>query len=210
MRKKRNPEGVPPFFHYLRKGIPAVIFSKQLWRCLEYRSVDLRTCHDPSAISQPLAVMLLVAITLLLAALLLLLIDIPAFNPAAMATPSFLQILRVSHLDEEGDLNYDSRVILVHNGTAVLDNRNLSAEFFRDDFRVPAEIGTLNGDLFISTHHYGVQTMGGLGCSGPTWLPGEKISLDFSDGTFHPGDRVRVDIYLDPGGSLVSRHSFTA
>lgn len=154
--------------------------------------------------------MLLVAITLLLAALLLLLLDFPSFYPATMVTPSFLQILRVSHTDEEGYLNYDSRVILVHNGTDPLENRNLSAQVFRNDLRIPAEIGTLNGDLFISTHHFGVQTMGGLGCSGPTWLPGEKISIDFTDGTFHPGDLVRVDIYRNPGGALVSRHSFSA
>jgi hypothetical protein len=68
----------------------------------------------------------------------------------------------------------------------------------------------MNGYKFVSTHHFGVQTMGGLGCSGITWDPKEKITLDFSDNTFHPGDNLRVDIFMKQSGSLVSRDSYLA
>jgi flagellin-like protein len=163
-----------------------------------------------NAVSQPIAVILLVAITILLAALVLLLIHLPSFDLGIVATPSFLQIIRVYHTDETGHLNYDSRVILVNNGTKTLENKDLKAEFFRNGTKIPAIVETLNGDLSISTHHYGIQTLGGLGCSGPTWLPKEKISIDFSDGTFHPGDRIRVDILEKNAGKLVSSHMFIA
>ena len=165
--------------------------------------------HD-QALSQTVAVLLLVAITVILAALVMLLIHLPSFDFGLIATPSFLQILCVYHQDEKGYLNYDSRIILTNSGTKSIENANLKAEFFRNGTKIPAVIETMNGDLFISTHHHGIQTMGGLGCSGPTWLPLEKISIDFSDGTFHPGDRIRMDIFQQPTGKLVSSYCFIA
>ena len=162
------------------------------------------------AVSQPVAVLLLVAITVILAALVLLLIHLPSFDLGMIATPSIFQILGVYHQDEQGRINYDSRVILINNGKNPFENKNLKAEFFRNGKKIPVVIETMNGDLFISTHHQGVQTMGGLGCSGTTWLPQEKISIDFSDGTFHPGDRIRIEVIEKPSGKLVSSHAFLA
>jgi hypothetical protein len=162
---------------------------------------------NDQAISQAIAVLLLVAITVILAALVLLLIHLPSFD---MGAPSPLQIVCVFHQDEQGHLNYDSRIILINNGVNIFENSNLKAEFFCNGKKIPAMLETMNGDLFISTHHYGIQTMGGLGCSGPTWLPMEKISIDFSDGTFHPGDRIRLDIFQTSSGTLISRHVFIA
>jgi hypothetical protein len=162
--------------------------------------------NDP-AVSQPVAILLLVAITVTLAALVLLLIHLPSFD---LGTPSPLQIVGVFHQDERGRMNYDSRIILINNGVNFFENKNLKAEFFCNGKKIPAVVETMNGDLFISTHHYGIQTLGGLGCSGPTWLPLEKISIDFSDGTFRPGDRIRMDIFQKPSGRLVSRHFFLA
>jgi hypothetical protein len=37
--------------------------------------------------------------------------------------------------------------------------------------------------------------MWGAGCSDQYWDPGELLGLDLTDGTFRPGDEVRVDIY---------------
>ena len=159
------------------------------------------------AVSQVLGVILLVAIVILLAALLFLMIHIPSFDLTGIGkTPSFIEIQGVFHENE----NYDSRVILLHNGTGDLNNSRLRAEFYRNGTKIPAVIETLNGHDFIASHHYGVQTMGGRGCSGLTWCPGEKISIDFTDATFHPGDQVRVDIFLRPGNTLVSRYCATA
>jgi flagellin-like protein len=159
------------------------------------------------AVSQVLGVILLVAIVILLAALVFLMIHIPSFDLSGIGkAPSFIEILGVYHENE----NYDSRVILIHNGTGDLNNSRLWAEFYRNGTKIPAVIGTMNGHDFIATHHNGVQTMGGLGCSGLTWSPGEKIVIDFNDATFHPGDQVRVDIFIRPGNTLVSRYSATA
>jgi flagellin-like protein len=163
-----------------------------------------------NAVSHPVAILLLVAITVILAALVALLIQLPSFDTGMLITPSFLQILYVYHTDEQGSLNYDSRIILINNGSDSLGNSNLSAEFFRNGTKIPATVETMNGDLFISTHHYGIQTMGGLGCSGSTWLPKEKIVLDFSDGTFHPGDSIQMNIFSKTSGTLISRHTFIA
>lgn len=184
-------------------------YLHNLYFLFQYDIPYLSHYTNDQALSQPVAVLLLVAITVILAAMVLLLFHLPSFN-LGIATPSFLQILHVYHQDEKGYLNYDSRIILVNTGTSFFDNKNLRAEFFRNGTKIPAVIETMNGDLFISTHHSGIQTMGGLGCSGPTWLPQEKISIDFSDGTFHPGDQIRMDVFQKPSGTLISRHMFLA
>ena len=159
------------------------------------------------AVSPVLGVILLVAIVILLAALLFLLIHIPSFDLSRIGkTPSFIEITGIYHENQ----NYDSRVVLIHNGTEDLNNSRLWAEFYRNGTKIPAVIETINGHDFVGSHHNGVQTMGGLGCSGPTWCPGEKISIDFTDATFHPGDQVRVDIFIRPKNTLVSRYSATA
>jgi hypothetical protein len=151
----------------------------------------------------------MVAICILLAALVMLMFKFPVFAAPNPLTPSFIEICGIYHTDETGILNYDSRVILLHNGSERLGNADLRAEFYRNGVKIPAVIETMNGNNFIPTHHYGVQTMGGLGCTGQFWNPKEKISIDFTDKTFHPGDTVRVDIFSKKSGMLVSRYSRT-
>lgn len=165
---------------------------------------------DEEAISQQVGIIILIAITVILAALVILLFQLPDFNVQQLRTPSFIEVNGVFHKDERGQLTYDSRIILLHNGTDRLENDLLRAEFFRNGAKIPACIETMNGYKFVSTHHFGVQTMGGLGCSGATWDPREKISLDFSDRTFYPGDIIRVDIFMKKSGKLVSRYSYQA
>jgi len=160
------------------------------------------------ATSHTTATILLVAITILLAVLVLLMFRIPVFEWEK--PPSFLEIQAIYSVNEHGVLNYDSRVLLCHTGTASLENDNLKALFYRNDILLPSRISTMNGHNFIKTVHIGVQTMGGLGCTGPTWEPREKIVIDFTDGTFHPGDRVRMDVFYKPTGALVSSHAHTA
>lgn len=167
--------------------------------------------RDPEgAVSHLVGVLLLVALTILLAALVLLLLQLPSFDLRNLTEPSFLEIRDILHENENGIVNFDSRVILYHNGTVNLNNSCLRAEFYRNGTRIYAPIDTLHGEDFIPTHHNGVQTMGGLGCKGPTWIPGEKISIDFTDNTYRPGDRVRVDIFNKTSGRLVSRSSYLA
>jgi hypothetical protein len=160
------------------------------------------------AVSHIVSVILLVAITILLAALLALLIHMPQFD--YVYTPSFIEINHVYHVDEHGILNYDSRVILFHNGTTRFENDNLNATFFRNGIQLPCVISTMNGYKFVSTHHHGVQTMGGMGCSGSFWEPHARIALDFTDNTFRPGDSIRVDIYSKSTHRLISRFTCIA
>jgi hypothetical protein len=161
-----------------------------------------------TASSHTTAAILLIAITIILAALVLLMFRMPVFEWAK--PPSFLEIQKIYHVNEEGVLNYDSRVLLYHHGTGSLKNDDLKAVFYRNGETLPCRIMTLNGHNFISTVHIGVQTIGGMGCSGTSWDPREKIMIDFTDGTFHPGDLVRVDILGKPLGNLISSHTYPA
>ncbi len=166
--------------------------------------------RDDRGSSHPIATILLVAITILLALLVLLLCPSLQFDFAAVReTPSFIEIHRVIHTSEQGDLTYDSRVVLLHNGTIPYYNDNLTATFYRNGTRLSCTIETLNGHNFIKTHHFGIQTMGGLGCRQEKWNPGEKIVFDFTDGTFHPGDTITVEIYQKPKNTLISRYTRT-
>jgi hypothetical protein len=148
-----------------------------------------------------------VAITIILALLVLLMFRMPVFE--WYKQPSFLEIKEIYSINEDGVLNYDSRVLLCHTGTAGLENDKLKALFYLNNSILPCRISTMNGYNFIPTVHVGVQTMAGMGCSGETWEPGEKIMIDFTDGTFHPGDRVRMDVIYKPTGGLVSSYSYT-
>lgn len=167
--------------------------------------------QNDDAVSHNVGVILMVATTMLLAAMVLLMISMFSLDlPRDPPVPSFLEIKSVRHISETGSMNYDSRVALYHNGTVRYRNNDLYAVFYRNQEKVPCNIETLNGYHFVGTHHYGVQTLAGLGCSGDWWNPHEKIAIDFTDGTFHPGDLITVEVYGRPGPTLVSRHSKTA
>ena len=152
----------------------------------------------------------MVAVTMLLALLVLLMFN---FQPFAWnlekKIPEIFTITAIESTDEiTGHLNFDSRVILLHTGDTGYQNRNLTAKFFKNEQPVSCTIITMNGHDFIDTTHFGIQWMGGSGCSGETWNPGERICIDFTDGTFHPGDRVRVDILDKKRDEIISRHIF--
>jgi hypothetical protein len=119
--------------------------------------------------------------------------------------PAIFVITTIESVDEiTGHPNDDSRVILQHMGTENYEDKNLKAVFYRNGALVNCNIETMNGHDFISTSHFGVQWMGGTGCSGSTWAPAEMIALDFTDGTFFPADTVQVDI-ADTASGQTSR-----
>jgi hypothetical protein len=141
--------------------------------------------------SHTTAVLFMVGITILLAALVVLLFQIPAMDFLGQQLPVF-EIRGVDSTDEiTGTLNYDSRVRFVHNGG-----------------QWSCVIETLNGAHFIPSHHHGIQWMGGSGCSGTLFTPGEQVVIDFTDGTFRPGDTVRMDIMDKDTERILSTHSF--
>jgi hypothetical protein len=171
------------------------------------------TRSDPeSGDSQTTGVLVMVALTVMLGAILLALLlgFITWFGPGDPLVPSFIEIRTVYHNNEFGVRNFDSRVLLFHNGTVAFANDDLRADFFRNGEKLDCVVTTFNGHNFISTHHFGVQNMGGMGCSDLKWNPREKILLDFTDGTFHPGDSVRMDVYYKPSDTLISSFVYNA
>ncbi len=152
----------------------------------------------------------MVSVTFLLALLVLLMITIQPFAwNMGKEIPEIFTITSIESVDEiTGHLNFDSRVILLHTGKIAYQNRNLTAKFFKNGQPVSCSITTMNGHDFIDTIHWGVQWIGGMGCSGATWSPGEMIRMDFTDGTFHPGDRVQVDILDKNRNEIISRYVF--
>lgn len=169
-------------------------------------------CHLSCGTSSTTATLLLVALTITLAALVLLLFHLPSLDWNAAKPLPIIEIRAVYHTSEDMPyrLNYDSRIVLVHNGTASLENRPLKARIYKNNVLLPASITTLNGHDFISTAHYDVQWIGGAGCSGSLWTFGEVLVIDLSDNTLHPDDRVRVEILSGPLNSLISKDTAVA
>lgn len=161
--------------------------------------------------SHTIAIILVVAITIILFAIILLfcLRFIPQTVWNITAIPAIFVITNVAHVDDyNGKLNYDSRLIITHKGTTSYNNSNLKATIYRNSKPLNCVIGTLNGNEFIKTAHYGVQWIGYAGCSGTTWSPGEMSAIDLTDGTFHPGDTAQIDIIDKSTNQVISRHAY--
>ena len=43
-----------------------------------------------------------------------------------------------------------------------------------------------------------------------SWDPDELISINYKDGTFHPGDVVTFEVYDVVTNQIISRHTYTA
>ncbi len=147
-----------------------------------------------------------------LAVLILLLFKLPVLDWGETEPPAVFTIVKISHSDRPEGVppNYDSRIVLMHAGDKAFENDLLSAEVYIDDRLQNCRIITMNGHLFINTSHIGVQTLSGTGCQTDLWRPGEKIALDLTDGTIHPGERVRVDVIYKPENAAISRDCCTA
>jgi len=163
-----------------------------------------------SAMSPVMATTLLVAITIILVAVVAaMLLTMPLLQFSFAPIPTIFAITSIESTDEiTKQLNDDSRVILLHTGTKTYLNKNLKALFYKNGVQVNANIQTLNGHDFISTVHTGVQWIGGMGCEGLTWTPGEMTAIDLTDGTFRPGDSVQLDIIDNSTKTVISRHSY--
>ncbi|MBN2734340.1 MAG: hypothetical protein JXQ82_05755 [Methanomicrobiaceae archaeon] len=130
-------------------------------------------------------------------------IDFPGYTPPD-EIPTIFKIHRIT----SNIPNYESKIILSNIGMIPYENSLLKAEIYSNDVLLGCRIETMNGHEFISTHHFFVQTMGGTGCSNTYWNPGEKISLDLSNGLIKPGDVVKVDILQDPCDTIISTDNF--
>lgn len=154
----------------------------------------------------------MVALGIILAAIIL--SQLMMFNfvlQNSTSVPEIFKITTIRHVNEHGVLNYDSRMVLIHTGTENYPNRNLMAKIFKNAVPLNFVIATLNGNDYINhAHTTGVHIIGGPGCSGDLWTPGEMTYIEFSHGTFHPGDSVTFEVYDCTTKQLVSRHVYRA
>ena len=164
------------------------------------------------AISPVIATMLLVGLAVVLSALVYLMVSgLPAsLQLDALKDLQFIEITAVYSVDDEYThaMNYDSRVLLTHKGTRELDNDDLRALVFRNGVQLNCRIDTLNGVKIQSTSHTGLSRLYGPGSQGKTWAPGETLTIDLNNGTLHPGDELRIDIFSKSAGTVISSDTY--
>lgn len=162
--------------------------------------------YSADGTSSTIGIIFLVAITVILAALIsVIFLDIgfPEFQlPEETPTIFEIQVILIETPD------YDSRIVLKNVGDHAYENDLLSCSIYINDELSGCVIETLNGHNFISSHHYVVQTIGGMGCSGTYWRPSEKLPIDLSDNTINKDDRVRVDITWKPNATVISTDEY--
>ena len=148
------------------------------------------------AISPVIATMLLVGLTVILSALVYLIVaGLPAsIQSDLVGGMQYIEITAVYDQDDEyaHALNYDSRVLLTHKGTRELGNDDLRAVVSGTGCSLDCRIDTMNGVKIQSTVHTGLSRLYGPGSQGKTWAPGETLTIDLSNGTLHPGDKLRI------------------
>lgn len=164
------------------------------------------------SISPVIATMLLVGLAVVLSALVYLMV---AGLPASMQLDTmkdlqYIEITAVYHQDDNPPhaMNYDSRVLLTHKGTRELENDDLRALIFRNGIQLNCNIVTMNGVKVQSTVHTGFSTLSGPGSQGKTWAPGETLTIDLNNGTLHPGDELRIDIFSKSKNTVISSDTY--
>ncbi len=170
-----------------------------------------RTKASETALSDTHATLLMVAITVILAIILLLMLlsMLPTWSWAEPPQPPIV-ITGISHVSPAtGLMTHASRITLKNNGSTIYENDCLKAVFYVDGVKA-CTIQTLNGHLLISSHHYGVKTLGNEGCRTPFWNPGEEMIADLTDGTFYPGAEVTLQIVDKLTGKVISKHTVIA
>jgi len=153
----------------------------------------------------------MVAVTIILAVLVLLMVlaMIPSWSWTEPGEPPIV-ITGIAHTSEDtGKLTYASRVTLKNNGSTTYENDCLKAVFYKNGQKI-CIVQTLNGNLLIPSHHYGVRFIEGEGCRTRYWNPGEEMTADLSDGTLYPGIEVTVEIVDKHDGKVVSKQTVKA
>ena len=160
--------------------------------------------RDP-AISSVHGGMLMVAVVVILSILVLLIVMgmMGVFGGSNTLAPPLIQITVVNHT-QHGVMNLASRVTIENKHTVEYPNKDLQAEFLCNGKELLANIFTLHGPGFIPSHHFGVSTIGGPGCSGDYFSPGERILIDLKNGYYRPGDTVELRIYQRSGDTSVA------
>ena len=171
--------------------------------------------QNEEAVSQVNGIILLVVITIIAAMLLLILCLGFQMPHGDDEIQNNFKIMNINHYDEiNGKLDYNSYITLINNGKTSYRNLYLSVKLFVNGKPVDCNLMTLNADAYCHSFHYGVDTIGGLGTEGgmmdslSKWYPGQELYIDFSDGTFRPGDTIQIEIYDKTTGKIISRDTY--
>jgi flagellin-like protein len=158
---------------------------------------------NAGAISPVIGGIITIAITVVLAMLVLLLFHMPNLQWHEAEVPAIFKITKITH-----GTNFESTMVVKNTGPVGYKNENLYATTYRNGIPLPCIIETLNGNKFISTHHFGVQNIAGM--SGKTWYADWSISINYKDKTFHPGDEITFEVYDNATSQIISRHTYRA
>jgi len=157
-------------------------------------------------VSPAIATLLIIALTLILCAIFMIycmgLIDIQWEQPLNTSPPEILAIVSVNHYDEKSKLTYESIVTLQNIGAQPLKNSDYRAEVFINGKKEMVVIKTLQAHDFISTNHFGIQLLYGLGPTDYFWVPNQKGIFDLNDRLLHPGDILQIDIINNNTSSI--------
>ncbi|HWQ66120.1 MAG TPA: hypothetical protein VN372_04535, partial [Methanospirillum sp.] len=153
-----------------------------------------------------IGVILIIAIILILFVILFLALSgfFDGFFQQGTLAPCLIRVSSVMHTTTSGTMNNASRVVLENCCSTEFLNDDLQAVFLKNGESLLANIYTLHGEGFIPTRHLGVSTIGGAGCRGLYFSPGEKIQIDLKNGYYAPGDEVEVRIYKRSAGQCIA------
>lgn len=156
-----------------------------------------------NATSPVIGVVLNLAIVFILALLVLLLFQMPNFTSQETGVTEIFKITNIIH-----DTNFDSSMIVKNVGTIGYKNKNIYAKTYRNGVELDCIISTLNGNKFISSHHFGIQYLAGM--SGQTWYSNAAIRIDYADRTFRPGDLITFEVFDNTTNQIISRSTYRA
>jgi hypothetical protein len=161
--------------------------------------------------SHIIGVVLITVITIILAVVALLIILGFQLPQGEAFVPTVFKITNVVHTNDFGKMNRESYVVLTNIRKESYRNRYLSVKLYVNDIQANMNLPTLNGDASCSSLHNGVKNIGGIGSEGnmdkssAKWYPDQSIWIDFSDGTFGPGDTIRIEVIDTTTGKIISR-----
>lgn len=171
--------------------------------------------HEPESAGSPIiGVILITAITIILAIVALLVCMGFQLPHGEAPVPTVFKITNVVHTNDYGKMNRESYVVLTNIKKESYRNRYLSVKLYVNDIQANMNLPTLNGDASCSSLHTGVQNIGGIGSEGnmdktsAKWYPDQSIWIDFSDGTFGPGDTIRIEVFDSTTGKIISRDTW--
>jgi len=152
---------------------------------------------------------LMISITIILAAIVLLMclgFQMPHAEPSV---PTVFKITNVVHTNDYGKMTRASRVVLMNIGERSYPNTFLSVKLFVNDIPADLNLPSLNGYAAINLPHHGYKNVGGPGTGGgmyksiAQWYSGQLININFRDGTFGPGDTIRLEVYDSRTGKII-------